>query len=251
MSYEIVYNRQFLKIDDKIIPLVLHGSNNSYETTMSGKDRRARDWDAMYLSCNKMIAVTEDKLMELIEDYCGGTYQEHFMRNSKWVDDKGLIRFFQNGIKNAKTIEDMNEEYYFSGLQGYFSIWKHMDNTIENKVEIKSSEDLREFLSVIQKRLDSKTINEEIYFCLRYYDEEFKPRIQVKKERKPKERLTDYYAIKINNHSYLVQVTSKRIRYCCLCDNTKQFKTGKEANRYIEKIKDKFNAAFTVEHIVE
>lgn len=249
MSYEIVYNRQFLKIDDKIIPLVLHGSNNSYEITWNGKERRERNWNPMYLSCNKMIAITENELMKLIEDCCDGTCQEHFMRNNKWVDDKGLIRFFQNGIKNAKTIEEMNEEYYFSGLQGYFSIWKHMDNTIENKVEINSSEDLREFLSAIQKRLDNKTVNEEIYFCLRYYDEEFKSRVQ--KEKKPKERLTDYYAIKVNKYAYLVQVTSRRIKYCHLCNDTKQFKTEKEASKYIEKLKDRFDATFEVEHIVE
>lgn len=38
MSYEIVYNRQFLKIDDKIIPLVLYGSNNCYEVMWNGKE---------------------------------------------------------------------------------------------------------------------------------------------------------------------------------------------------------------------
>lgn len=248
MSYTIVYNRQFLKIDDKIIPLVLYGSNNCYEVTSSGKERRERDWDAMYLGHNKTIAITENKLMKLIEDCCDGAYQEHFMRNNKWVDDKGLIRFFQNGIKNAKTIEEMNEEYYFSGLQGYFSVWKHMNNTIENKVEINSSEDLREFLSAVQKRLDNKTVNEEIYFCLRYYDEEFKSRIQ--KERKPKERLADYYAIKVNGYSYLVQLTKTRIKYCSLCNKTKQFKTEKEASKYIEKLKNRFAATFEVEHIV-
>lgn len=249
MGYEIVYNRQFLKIDDKIIPLVLYGSNNAYEIMWNGKERRERSWNPMYLGSNKIIAMTENELMEFIEGCCGDTCQNHFMRNSKLVDDKGLISFFKNGIKNAKTIEEMNENYYFSGMQGYFSVWRGMNNTIENKVEINSSEDLRKYLSEIQKRLDNKTNNENIYFCLRYYDEEFKSR--VPKERKPKERLTDYYAIKVNGYNYLLQLTKTRIKYCSLCNKTKQFKTEKEANKYIEKIKDRFTANFEVEHIVE
>lgn len=248
MSYEIVYNRQFLKIDDKIIPLVLYGSNNCYEVMWNGKERRERTWNPMYLGSNKMITMTESELMKFIEGCCGGTCQEHFMRNSKWVDDKALIRFFENGIKNAKTIEEMSEKYYFNGMQGCFSVWKGMNNTIENRVEINSSEDLRKYLSEIQKRLECKADDEEIYFCLRYYDEEFKLRIQ--KERKPKERLTDYYAIKVNGYNYLVQLTKTRIKYCSLCNKTKQFKTEKDASRYIEKLKDRFTATFEVEHIV-
>ena len=52
--------------------------------------------------------------MERIKSYCdGGEYQEHFIQNGKWVDDKGLIRFIQNGIKNAKTIEELKEDYFF------------------------------------------------------------------------------------------------------------------------------------------
>ena len=106
MSYEIVYSKQFLKIDGKIIPLVLYGSSNCQQF-VNGKWRRSREWDAMYITgSNKSIVFTEKEIIKEIELCCdGGKYQEHFMYNGKFVDDKGLIRFFQNGIKNAKTIE--------------------------------------------------------------------------------------------------------------------------------------------------
>lgn len=180
MSYTIVYNRQFLKIDDKIIPLVLYGSNNCYEIMWRGRKRRERSWNPMYLGSNKLIAITEKELMKLVEECSDGTCQEHFMRNNKFVDDKGLIRFFQNGIKNAKTIEEMKRDYYFHGIQGYFSIWKGGDNTIENEIDIHSSEDLRKYLFEAQRRLDNKTNGETIFFCLNYYDEEFRQRSQKK-----------------------------------------------------------------------
>lgn len=250
MSYEIVYNKQFLKIDGKIIPLILHGSNNCYESLYNGRERRERNWNPLYIGSNTPIVVTESDLMKKIEACCdGGEYQEHFMQNGKWVNDKGLIRFFQNGIKNAKTIEELKEDYFFMGMYGYFSVWNGMDNTIENRVEINSSDDLRKFLETAQDRLDKKTEKEGIYICLKYYNEKFESR--VKPERKAKERLTDYFAIKIGNRdNYLVKQTSRRIRHTSLCNLTKQFKTEREANKYVEKLIDKgFKIDFSVKHI--
>lgn len=41
MSYEIVYDREFIKTNDgRIIPLVLSGSNNCWTTGVSGRLRR-------------------------------------------------------------------------------------------------------------------------------------------------------------------------------------------------------------------
>lgn len=250
MSYEIVYNKQFLKIDGKIIPLVLHGSNNCYESLYNGRQRRERNWNPFYIGSNKQISLSETDLMKMAESLCnGGEYQYHFMQNGKWVDDKGLIRFFQNGIKNAKAIEELKEDYFFMGMHGYFSMWKGMDNIIENRVEINSSDDLREFLDAAQNRLDNRAEKEGIYICLKYYNEKFESR--VKPERKEKERLTDYFAIKVGKcDSYLVKQTSRRIRYTSLCNLTKQFKTEKEANKYVEKLIEKgFKIDFSVEHI--
>lgn len=179
MSYEIVYNKQFLKIDGKIIPLVLHGSNNCYESLYNGRQRRDRNWNPFYIGSNKQIALLETDLIKMVESLCdGGEYQEHFMQNGKLIDDKGLIRFFQNGIKNAKTIEKLKEDYFFMGMHGYFSIWKGMDNTIENRVEINSSDDLREFLDTAQNRIDNRAEKEGIYVCLNYYNEKFECRVK-------------------------------------------------------------------------
>lgn len=251
MSYSIVYNKQFLKIDGKIIPLVLYGSNNCYDVLPNGRQRRERQWYSLYFNgTNEQIAATEAEIMERVKSYCdGGEYQEHFMQNGKWIDDKGLIRFIQNGIKNAKTIEELKEDYFFRGMYGYFSVWKEMDNTIESRFEIHSSDDLRKFLDAAQDRLDRRTDKEGIYICLHYYNEKFESR--VKPDRKQKERLTDYFAIKVGDYdSYLVKLTSRRIKHTSLCKLTKQFKTEKEANKYMEKLIEKgFNINFSVKHI--
>jgi len=252
MSYTIVYNRQFVKIDGKIIPLVLYGSNNCYEATWRGRGRREREWHPMYLGSNTMIALTEDEIMGCIHSYCDGEYQEHFMRNGKWVDDAGLIRFFKNGIKNAKTIEEMKSFYFFNGMRGYFSVWNgscNEINKIENDVEISSSDDLRRFLESAKCRLENRANGEAIYICLKFYDENFESRIKIATQ--PKERMSSYWAIKVNNSGYLVQVTSKRIKYYALCDKTKQFETEVAANKYIEKLKEKFSCSLSAEYIAD
>lgn len=249
MSHTIVYNRQFLKIDNKIIPLALYGSNNCTEYH-NGRERCEREWWSMYFNGqNQMITATEKEILNTIQNHTGGEYQQHFIKNSKWIDDKGLIRFFNDGIKNAKTIEELKDEYYFTGLNGYFSIWKGFDNTIENRVSIYNSNDLREFLVDSQDRIN-KAIQESVYVCLHYMNEEFKSKT-VKEKNKP-ERLTDYFAIKVANDYYLTQLTARRIKYTTLCCLTKQFETEKKANKYLEKLIAKgFNITLAVEHIIE
>jgi len=249
MSYTIVYNRKFLKIDDKIIPLALYGSNNCYEVTIGGRERREREWNPMYFSRNCNIAKSVDEIMDKIDSLCAGGYQEHFMRNGKWVDDKSLVRFFQNGIKEAKTIEEMHKEYFFNGLRGYISVWDKTGNHISNRVEVSSSETLREFLTLAQARLDKRVEDEEIYICLQYYDEEFKAKVKRGTVVKPK--LSNYYVIKVNNVGYFIKQTSRNLRYGYAMGQAKQFATEREAIKYLDKLKQKYSAHLEVVHIAE
>lgn len=249
MSYTIVYDKRFLKIDDKIIPLVLSGSNNCWEGTYGGRQRRVRDWNTLYGGRNSNIAYPVEVLMEKVKGMCGCSCEEHFMQNGKWVDDAGLIRFVENGIKHAKTIEEMKETYYFGDMYGYFSVWDKSDNHMENYVEVFTSEDVRQFLMDVDERLARRVEGEEIYFCLRYHDEKF--RMREKQIRTPKERLSNYYAIRVNECGYLTKVTRSKLRYTSLCGLTKQFKTEKQAIRYMEKLKDRFASELRVEYVSE
>ena len=255
MSYEIVYDRKFLKVDDKIIPLALHGSNNCYQSTYNGRWKRERNWSPIYINSNAMIALTEDELMEKINSICDGEDYERFMRNGKWIKNKELITFFKNGIKLAKTIEEMNEEYYCGDLTGYFSIWSDECNgKQENLVKINSSDDLRQFLINAQIKLnekDAKDTKECVYICLRFDSDNITPR--VKKKKKAKERLTDYYAIYLKSSGgYLTRLTRGRMWSSHYTHMVKQFPTEKEALRYIKKynLEYRFNETFDIQHIV-
>lgn len=44
MSYEIIYDKQFIKVKDKFLPFVLAGSNNCFDVNHNGRERRSRSW---------------------------------------------------------------------------------------------------------------------------------------------------------------------------------------------------------------
>lgn len=252
MSHEIVYNSQFIKTKEgKIIPLALSGSNNCTEMTLGGKERRARDWSAIYFNNqNQMIDKTELEIMERIEGFTGGEYQQHFVKNSKYVDDKGLISFFKNNIKKVKTIEEMQETYYnCNALRGYLSIWQEHSNSHEGIYYIKDSEELENFLNAARLRIESKKENESIYVCLGFQCEKFEPK--VKPVKKDKERLSEYYAIMVEGSGYLTKITSRNLKYSYgLSNNAKQFKTEEAANKYLETLlQKKYGCRLEVKYI--
>jgi hypothetical protein len=68
MSYEILYDKCFIKADDKYLPMVLAGSNNCYQFDRSARGRRVRSWFNLTYACpdDKRYA-TEAELLEHIE----------------------------------------------------------------------------------------------------------------------------------------------------------------------------------------
>lgn len=112
MSYTIEYDKIFLKSASGFTPLWLVGDNNCYEGR-GRNQRRVRDW-SVFMS---LIGVSEEKLMESIQPMIGGSYQEHWKRRGKWVDDKGLVSWVKNGCKNAVTIEELIEVNRFVAIK--------------------------------------------------------------------------------------------------------------------------------------
>lgn len=175
MSYEIVYERQFIKTSDGlIIPFVLIGSNNCYEPVCNGYKRRCRSWSTIFVHSNELIAMRPADLLQRAYSYTGGPYQEHFKRFGKWVNDAGLIRFCKNGIKQAKAIEEINQLQF---MRGYISVW-YPDETslsdetyfpkhsIEDEMYICSSGDLDQFLAHAKERLQRRG-DESIHIGIR------------------------------------------------------------------------------------
>lgn len=131
MSYTILYAKQFIKIDNnRTIPFILQGDNNVYESYK----KRARDWSNSY-GFTKTIITSNEALLQEIERFkqdaierCNEYVKQY---DETWAYDEkrfgyhtGIAvggshttktsfsmfkNFYVNGIKNAKTVEELKE----------------------------------------------------------------------------------------------------------------------------------------------
>lgn len=128
MSYAIMYNWQFLRSENGLTPVVLMGDNNVTTSVWMGNhwgERCVRDWSCLL----NMIGVTDEAFMDAIHGMTGKSYQEHWKRSGKWVDDKGLVNWAKNACKNAATVETVKAENWGVSISAYLSVWDEHKNT--------------------------------------------------------------------------------------------------------------------------
>lgn len=230
MSYTIVYNRQFIRLDDKIIPLLLMGSNNCTEHH-HGRERRERNWSTGYFSDRgAKIALPENELMDKIKSLHN---EQHFKYHSKWIDDAAFVRFYKNGIKEAMTIEEIRDTFSNVCLNCFCHVWTDMRAEMKDDRVVTTSDDLREFLKAYAERIE-KEPGKNVYGIIRFNSDKIKP----VEHRPSPECLTDYYAVRIGENLYLIKATKRKIRCATICSMAKQMKTQKAALQMIQKIRD-------------
>jgi len=137
MSYEIIYDKQFVKAKDKFIPMILAGSNNCTEWSPSGKERRARSWwNFAYLLDGAIAGAKEDMLKKQEEvrqgyiDRYGDEYDDKSFGyysglsingggcNATYGQYKGVVN---TGCKKALTVEQLAEEGVYLNIHTYSS----------------------------------------------------------------------------------------------------------------------------------
>lgn len=261
MSYTIVYERRFLRTSGgKIIPLALYGSNNCYESCFNGRERRERSWNSIFTGRNHNIALTPDELRAIAKSWIGGEYQQHFVYHGKWVDDAGLLRFAENGIKTAKTVEELNQaSLYKIYLSGSLSIWyrdgSYADGTLregrrsELSCTIQNSSDLDAFLARVQERLDKRTPDEEIYVLLRFPGDKAVEYPRESRKKSAPTRLDQFYAImvkRLSGNGYIRKLTASKIHMTFRIEDCKQFRNESDARKWMVKhrIEDRFHIEY-------
>ena len=198
MSYCIEYARQFLKSEEGITPCWLHGDNNVGEIVWrNGRniERRARDWSVF----QNMVGTTVDALLKEVEGWMGGAYQEHWMRNGKWVDDEGLRRWIVSGCRKAATVEEvLAANPVIRSLHCYCAVWHEMDSAVETEAYVKTTEELDQWIRAIRAHKDPSGRQEcfpVVDFC-------------VDKLNSPasKQRETPAFCLIKSGHNYLVDI---------------------------------------------
>jgi hypothetical protein len=274
MSYEIIYDKQFIKVsEDKFVPMILIGSNNCYDYN----NKRARNWHAYNI--NGSVVLTLDEMLE----YTNSVRQDIINRNNekekdKWFeeyDDKsfgywssiainGSTRnttygqfegIFKIGCKKSLTIEQLMEEnvniivkntYYNEKMKQKFGIEPFSKS-------VTSEQELIDAINECNKLFKSTPIQATVEFD---YMPEDKPKrlrnkyfSKVKKE-KLRVELDKYYTILVEGR-YLSKHTSRGYMYSFYSPQLK-YATKNEAKKIVNKFENKYpNREYEIEEINE
>lgn len=150
MSYAILYNWQFIRSQEGLTPVILMGDNNLTESVWMGNhwgERCVRDWSCLF----NMIGVSDEEFMSAIQGMTGKTYQEHWKRSGKWVDDKALVNWAKNACKNAASIEEIKDENWNISIDALLSVWKEHENSKMLEKSIDSTAALDEWICEVKK----------------------------------------------------------------------------------------------------
>lgn len=267
MSYTILYAKQFIKIDEKrVIPFILQGDNNVYESN----NKRARDWSNSY-GFTSTIITSNEALLQEIERFKQDTIErcnEYVKQyDETWAYDEkrfgyhtgiavggrhttkttfGMFKnFFANGIKDAKTIEELRELGCSLGIR--VSSYDNK-NITEAGLEIKPTVNFTSTEQAIAtiEEYEAYYKGHNVYLYIYAYGMD---RVveKTKKTKTPKkiEKVDQYFQIN-TPFGLFVKNTARGFQYSRW--NAKAFRTERDAKRSLDILKNKFpQHNFTVE----
>ena len=175
MSYTIVYDRRFLKCGELYIPMALFGDNNVTEYDFRSKrEVRVRRWDTFVYS-DEMLLAPAGKIMEIVNQFHpkGSHTGESFVFHGKWMDDAAAYRWFENGIKDAMSIEDIAWQTNQNTLVGEIRVYQEgfsYDSVLSSMQEyLHSTKEITEWVENAKKRKAELFANKQaksVYICL-------------------------------------------------------------------------------------
>ena len=268
MSYDIFYRKQFIKVSGtETIPFFEAGSNNCYDVGSRKRiGKRSRSWDNQRF--NGKIIVSNDEIIKYVEDYQDSLIKRGIERNKDSNDDsytynpnhfgchaslsiKGyttakttyahFFNFYKNGIKTAKTIEELRDNNINIELVvSPYPEKKITELGLERKpsVTLYSTEQLVKLI----KEYEEYYKDVPMCFYLTTFSEwsltKYFSKNKQKRMRKEKELITlkEYYVIKCPNGGILARLTNGGYKYVnnlAYYNSVKIFKTEKQANTFL------------------
>lgn len=234
MSYQIYYDRAFIKVNDKYVPMVNSGSNNCWEVNFCNREIPEKNWDVLNYTMRSEIMFTAEEIKEIAKRY------EKISRDSGMCFKTRNIAFepgeFERwilcGMKNALTVEEYtacgNVLNILDCSAGITKEWK--------KYEVKTTD---EFLHTVEKLKNCK--------CLSVGFENNRQVIRPEKESKSMRirKLGNYYALKLDGEfgSYFCNFRKSSITLCGTpdFDKARAFDSEKAALKYLEKNKNRLS----------
>lgn len=269
MSYDIIYNRQFIKVDEnRVIPFLEMGSSNCYEA--SGRNaKRARSWGNSYaFTDNNDIIVENTKLLANIDAFELSTKErcESYVKeyDDTWAYDpkkfgyhvgiafygkhttgtsfNAFRSYYANGIKEAKTIEELLDFGITFSIHPYYFSEKDITSKgldIKPRVTFTSTEQMLSVIEEYTNYYNGSGITLYIDTNSGWSIENMKKTLNRQKRKviKTPVLVDKYYVLETKQGGYFVKKTKYGYKYSYYrnASSTKAFKTEKEANKYNEK----------------
>lgn len=273
MSYEIVYDKQFIKVNDKgtekYIPMILAGASNCYDTNYNGKERRERSWFSWH---NTSLISTVAEMV----GYWDNVRTEKIVANNKEDKDKWYTEYNDNafgywvgiglGSKHTSNVS-------FKNITGIFTVGAKKSLTIEQlasegvRVIVKSSyilnndvnispyslvvENDTELFDAIEqcnKRFEGTKVRATIKFGAMYEDKPKRLRARyfapIKRVKVAKEFKTTY-RIAVDNYGFFQKETRSNMVYNM---TGKIFVSKNAVDKKLKQLNDKnYSCKFTIE----
>jgi hypothetical protein len=275
MSYEIIYNKQFVKVSEtEFIPIILVGSNNCTEMSYNGRERRERSWwtfkyvlDGKCIgTLEEMLKSCEDNRIEYIksnDDYNDKNYGYFSSlaiggastRNTTFGMYKGL---FTTGCKKALTVEELHSwGLHVEVRHGYVNSEELEKTGLERKSYCpKSTSELVERVKELEEYYKGTNIGVYVMFIDSGERVKDKQKLinrinysQVKKVKIQKE-VTEYFTFK-NEKGYFVKNLKWGYRYVWHHSySEKRIYNEKQAIKFCEKLNIRHENKFSIEKVV-
>lgn len=269
MSYEIIYDKQFIKLsNDRFIPIVLGGSNNCTELSPKGRERRARSWDNLNVGESRMstleqmithanelrerLIVSNGERTDKTEDfdyyndnrfgwYCGLQIGSSSYSNTSFQMYKNLFIY---GCQNALTVEELAENWINVRV---FSSPYSKNNLDAKGIQpfseyFKTSSELETFIIEKEQLFKDNDIKANFYVtysmgetALYWLRKKKRQANFVSKEPKGEIEITEAYVIQLENKSYFHKRTKNGFKYSSY--SPKFWNTEKEVKAVMSRLK--------------
>ncbi len=249
MSYELIYNAQFLKTSKgTVVPVLLSGSNNVWEV---GNKKRAREWHCSAFPMPEGHSLDfEIHEIEAALKNCSD-YDSYVKIHGKWASTQQYRKYIINCAKKAKQIEELHE---YDRPHAYWYVYTNANSCTEGSRRLNSTADLEQFIRDFKHRQMKKKDGEILIPVIRFWSEKLIHQHNVNKKRGKKPRLDEFYALCVYKGPlkyYVKKLTARKLQYTYSADEAKQFGSEKEALKWYEqhKIKSRFGVELFPEHI--
>ena len=263
MSYEIIYGKQFVKLrrTGEVIPMLLMGSNNCYDVpTYSHRNgRRARDWSNLrYHNRKGKLSEKPEVILKSVDAELRQRIRDRsFPKEDKPADVRNRFGYFaslaisgrgtrgtsfnayrsqfSNGIKNALTIEQLDQ----LGVNVYFHTLTWGDpftDGIPASVDLKTEAEYFAELKKWRAWQNGIGIMKGFYMGFHPYDTDtVLERLRNGNRRTPRVKIEvtqDHYFVLTDGCNNLAKYTRRGYRYSYSKSGGRRHRTEKEAESY-------------------